>query len=253
MLGACAFAIQFSPTAFTDPWLVVFMLAACWAALAGRSLLAGLAVGLAVASKQQGLLVIPPALALLALEQTQREGRFRPLHFLAHALIPALFGFGLIFVPVTWWDSLRWEKRPSFWDRSLTTYGGLHVVGVALWPRRMAEWTGPLRYLFGPPVVTALIGGLAALAGIASFRRGGSTLDRLLAAYVAGFLTLHVVISFQPWDRYLLPLTPFVALLAARGMMAVWVRSPTHPLPRSPAPERALAQPSPRGRGNWGW
>ena len=50
LLVASPFAILFAPTAFTDPWLTLFMVAAAWAAIAGRAFWAGLAVGLAVAA-----------------------------------------------------------------------------------------------------------------------------------------------------------------------------------------------------------
>jgi 4-amino-4-deoxy-L-arabinose transferase-like glycosyltransferase len=239
LLATCGFAIQFSPTTFTDPWLALFMLAACWTALAGRSFLAGLAVGLALASKQQGLLVAPLAIALLAVSHAEREGRFRLISFVAYALLPALFGFAVIFVPVTYWDSLRWAKRPSFWDRSLATYGGLHLAGIGLWPHRIAGWSEPLRYLFGPPAVTAVVAAFAALGAAASFRRGerdGKTIDRILAIYVVGFLAIHVGITFQPWDRYLLPLAPLVALLGARGWTLILAPRPVGAVRPSPRP-----------------
>ena len=50
LLAASPFAILFAPTAFTDPWLTLWLMASAWAALAGRSFLAGIALGLAVAS-----------------------------------------------------------------------------------------------------------------------------------------------------------------------------------------------------------
>ena len=61
-----------------------------------------------------------------------------------------------IFAPVTYWDSLRWVNRPSFWDRSVTTYGPLTVVPLAEWPQRAADWATQLGYLFGLPVLSGL-------------------------------------------------------------------------------------------------
>lgn len=223
LLALSAFAIQFSPTAFTDPWLVLFALVACWAALARRSFLAGLAAGFAVASKQQGLLVIPLVVALLTVAHSRCERRPGALRFAAYELLPALFGFMLVFVPTTYWDSLRWAKRPSFWDRSLATYGGLQLAAVASWPGRVAAWVESLRYLFGPAAGTLVVAAFATVAGLSSFRRRGyeEAVDRILTLYVLAFLAIHVAIGFQPWDRYLLPLAPFVALLGARGVMLV--------------------------------
>ena len=65
LLTLSPFAILFAPTAFTDPWLALWLVAAAWAALARRPFLAGLLLGLAVASKQQGVLGVPLVFALL--------------------------------------------------------------------------------------------------------------------------------------------------------------------------------------------
>jgi hypothetical protein len=44
----------------------------------------------------------------------------------------------------------------------------------------------------------------------------------LFVVFILAYLALHVVVSFQPWDRYLLGLTPLLALLAARGLVVAW-------------------------------
>jgi hypothetical protein len=91
-------------------------------------------------------------------------------------------------------------------------------------------------------VLSALILGLAAWTGIRAslsiaalrFRRptgrpaGGASVKPsfdvlfcvLTAAFIGGYLLLHFVLTFQPWDRYLLPLVPFVSILAAQGGIA---------------------------------
>ena len=46
----------------------------------------------------------------------------------------------------------------------------------------------------------------------------------ILAVYTAGYLALHFAATFQPWDRYLLPILPWVCVLAARGFVLVWER-----------------------------
>ena len=73
LLAGSPFAILFAPTAFTDPWLTLWLVAAAWAALAGRSFLAGIALGLAVASKQQGVLGVPLIVALLLMADRSRQ------------------------------------------------------------------------------------------------------------------------------------------------------------------------------------
>ncbi len=44
--------------------------------------------------------------------------------------------------------------------------------------------------------------------------------------YAAGYLALHFGLTFQPWDRYLLPLAPLLSIPAAHGLILVWDRRP---------------------------
>jgi 4-amino-4-deoxy-L-arabinose transferase-like glycosyltransferase len=253
------FAILFAPTAFTDGWLTLFLLVSAWAALAGRPFWAGLALGCAVASKQQGVLAVPlviamigfgPAFAVPALPGPALPGASRrrwPRVLAALGLV--LLGFALIFGPLMYWDSLRWAKRPSFWDRSMATYGPLGLAPLAAWPTRAAEWGSLLAYFYGRPIISAAVFLLAALGATSPFpvregvgvlgtpgvrfrlsaREGVGVLGtpgvkfrlspwQFLLLYVAGFIALHWLISFQAWDRYLLPLVPLVGILAARGV-----------------------------------
>ena len=43
-------------------------------------------------------------------------------------------------------------------------------------------------------------------------------MDLLLSAFVLGYLAIHLLVTFQTWDRYLLPILPLIAILAARGL-----------------------------------
>ncbi|MCX7707807.1 MAG: glycosyltransferase family 39 protein, partial [Anaerolineae bacterium] len=253
------FAILFAPTAFTDPWLTLWLVIGAWAALLRRGFVAGLAAGLAVASKQQGVLVGPLLIALLLAPTRADPGGWR--HRL-RALLAAVAGFALVFGPLTWWDSLRWHNRPSFWDRSLTTYGPLVVAPLSLWPSRAADWAEQLGYLFGFPALSWTMLALAAWAGVRALRdcverpheQRTPLATLIVAGYATGYLVLHLVVTFQPWDRYLLPLVPLVCLLAARGMALIQLTKvgQMHLPPATPrwmkvatcqAPSRCLARP----------
>jgi hypothetical protein len=83
---------------------------------------------------------------------------------------------------------------------------------------------------------TLLVAAFGLLPGILALRQAwarrrqvrlnlASCVDLMLSAYAAGYLALHVLATFQPWDRYLLPLIPLIAILAARGLVEVWERS----------------------------
>ncbi|MCX7671497.1 MAG: glycosyltransferase family 39 protein, partial [Anaerolineae bacterium] len=127
LLALSPFAILFAPTAFTDPWLTLWAVLAVWAAVARRPFWAGIAVGLAIASKQQGVLIVP-LVALLVLSDAGHSRSRSPGHHpyrrpwvgAGRRFLAALLGCALIFAPVTWWDTLRWARRPSFWAVSYT-------------------------------------------------------------------------------------------------------------------------------------
>ena len=261
---ASPFAILFAPTAFTDPLLVLWMLLGLWAALAGRPFLAGLALGLAYATKQQGVLLAPLVVAVSVWRGSGRDketrgqgdkgtsGQVGSFPSLLVSLSPYLgssaqmmVGFLPLFASVTWWDALRWHVQPSFWDRSLATYGGLILVPPAAWPERLADWAQLLGYIFVSPLLNAiLLIGLPALLWLAirpyALRathhkaKGPGTgaapcplslapcptscISLLLTTYVAAYFLLHLALSFQVWDRYLLPLVPLLCLLLARSI-----------------------------------
>lgn len=258
-------AVRLAPTLFPDPLLSLWILLAAWAAGQRRAWLTGIACGLAYATKQQSLLFIPLALAILlaAALPTQHQpplgnqravpsphSAFRILHSafrLPHSPVPPhlrrfLYGFLLIVVLTLWWDSLRWQWMPSYWERSLATYGGLTLISPAAWPERAADWGELLTYAAGNHLLSlALAAGLplVAWAALRTLRARGpgqraARFDLLLVGFVASYLALHLALSFAPWDRYLLPLTPLLALLSARAASLAmdWLRSRPPAIPR---------------------
>ena len=264
-------AVRLSPTLFTDPWLVVWLLLALWAALGRHAWLTGIACGLAYATKQQGLLFLPLLLAVLwfsvrrdacaglgrgdasaALSMTGGDasaalsmtGKSGPT--VRRALWRWLNGFAIVAVAVLWWDSLRWQWMPSYWERGAQTYGGLALALDAGLPHRLAQWGELLGYAFGWPLWLALAAGLlwalytvlrtsnragerseASRVGAARGLSNANWFDRLLLATVAVYLLLHIITNLAPWDRYLLPLLPLLALLLARAAFWAWDTSVT--------------------------
>jgi hypothetical protein len=100
------------------------------------------------------------------------------------------------------------------------------------WLPRLVAWIGQARYLYGAWPVTGLILAFSLLPGVLAVRQNrarraqrlsyAQRVDLLLLAYVLCYLSLHVFVTFQPWDRYLLPILPLVAILAARGLIAAY-------------------------------
>ncbi len=216
LLALSPFDILFASTAFTDPLLVAWTLAAALAATSGRLALAGALAGLAVATKQQGVLFLPLVVGLGLRKGTPR----RWVGFSA--------ALGLVAGGAWIWDAFR-AQRPGFWAQGIISYGGLHLAAPAAWADRLGQWLGWLWYTGGS--TSAVAAGLALLMVVLAlgvwdtFRalqgrqvvRGYQT-DLLLLGYGALFVLLHVLHGVQLWDRYLLGLVPLAALLASRGL-----------------------------------
>jgi len=234
LFAASPFAILFAPTAFTDSTLVLWMLTALLAVVCRYYVWGGLALGLAYATKQTSLLIMPLVIAGAAIaaddarDSSVRNNAGTSKSRAAAWLLAVLGGFVPPVALVTWWDSLRWSLRPSFWDRSLVTYGGLVLAPVGEWAERTLEWTRLLRYIFASPVLNVLL--LVAVlvvsaVALRSLQRDGwgcmslaRSFDLLLIVFSAVFLISHVLVEFRVWDRYLLVIVAPLCLIFARGL-----------------------------------
>ncbi|RIK44736.1 MAG: hypothetical protein DCC55_01305 [Chloroflexi bacterium] len=212
------FTIGFAPTAFTDPMLVLAGSLALLAALRGRSFWAGLWLGVAIMTKQQGVLYIPLISALLVNEVRG------PVQLGLRNVRTFFAGLSLVVAPILYWDSLRWGVAPSPWDLGVRNYGALAITPVAEWPERLAAWAPLVWHLTASWPVWGVL--LCGLGGVLIHTKQLRVHDQvtssasqkvpislgILAAWSLGFLVLHAVTTVQPWDRYLLPLAPVVAL-----------------------------------------
>lgn len=210
-------AIQFSATAFTDPLLTLWLVAAAAFLVrrdAARRLRpfrpgwAGLCLGLALATKYQAALFLPLLLGLGWLGGYGRREWAR-----------AAAGLALPLLGVLLWAVARSGDGPGLLANQISNIGGLRLA----WPwellPRLAAW-GRLWALALGPVVLAAAGLLLAAGLWRLARRGRSGVDSdvgLVALFVVGYLLLHWLWAVPVWDRYLLPLLPFVLLLLARG------------------------------------
>ncbi len=231
------FAILFSATAFPDPPVVMWGLAACVAATRGRPGRAGLLAGLAFATKQTGLVWLPlVALVPIPNPKSQIPKSSRSSLVISHwslvidhwsLIICFLLVVGLVFG----WDAVRVAQgAESFWRMGVTGYGGLRLI----WPQelwtRLRGWVELMRYLFVSPAVNgALLVGLPMLvwSGVQSPKyklqspdlgryTRGSFADLLLISFLLIYFLLHWLWAFPVWDRYLLPLVPVLAILLGR-------------------------------------
>lgn len=209
------YAVSFAPTAYTDSLLVLLGTGAVALALGGRGLGAGLLLGAACMTKQQGLFYMPLIGALLL--STGRPWRAR-----ATSLAWMLLGVALITLPILLWDSQRWAVAPSSWALAQQTYAPLTWLPPQQWLSRWAAWHEWLWYLGGNSAVWAMLG-VAGVMAVGLALRRPQTL--LVIGWGIAFFAVHLITSVQVWDRYLLPLAPWLAWLAS-GPLGYVVRAP---------------------------
>lgn len=232
LLALSPYDLLFASTAFTDPLLVAWVLAALLAAAKNQPGLAGLLSGLAAATKQQGLFFLPLVIALVALAPAQppREetgSGARPLVWLKKAWswrgLRFALGFALVVAGTLWWDAARLQ-RPGFLEQSLLSYGGLGPAEPVSLGERAVGWLGLVAAFWVSPWFNSLAAGALVLwtaGGLAGWWQGPSRIDLALGLFCLAFLLLHWLVGFQLWDRYLLGLVPLVAVLAARALVSL--------------------------------
>lgn len=191
--------IRINAGAFTDTLMLAGGLAALIASVRDRPVWAGAALALAFASKQQGVYFVPLA-ALILLTHTPRT-RSRMLR----AALTLGAGIALLLV----WDAARPED-------SLFALAAANNDPVRVLPRldelpaRITAWGGFLAAGFGGAWAAGLV-----LAGAAYALMRAPLRLRLIVGYAFLYGTAHVLIRFNTYDRYALPVIPLIALGAA--------------------------------------
>lgn len=243
LLALSPFDILFASTAFTDPLMTVFVLAALWSVATDHHGMAGLLAGLAFATKQQGLLFLPLVVTVGVLSTTDAQkasigpqldethgdsptaGRILTglQHIWSQRWLRFFLGFGLVVAATLGWDAARLQ-RPGFFEQSLISYGGLGPAQPADLGERSVQWLHLAGTFWASPWFNALLlGGLAAwaLGGLVGWWPGWTRIDLAMGIFVVAFLLLHWLVGFQVWDRYLLGLVPLLALLIARAFVTL--------------------------------
>lgn len=222
LLAASPLAILFAITLFTDTLLGMFLTACLLLVAHRRWAAAGWMFGLAFASKQTALFFIPLVLAMGILafihrgERKERRDLFKNsanpvLSAVIFFAIPVVICTALIFI----WDFSR-QASISFWTQGYSdnTPGRL-VRSNEIWLRWWA-WVDLWQYLIGSRIVAAIA--LLCLPAILFLNRRSlpAIYDFTLTAFITAFVIGYWLLAFNVWDRYLVILTPVVAILAGR-------------------------------------
>jgi len=249
LLALSPFSVLFGSTGFVDTVMAACVVAGLVAAVFGRPGVAGLFAGLAVATKQQGLLFLP----LIALAGLMSFG---PVS--AHDLPPSrpvaqprwcrsawmawlvfVLGFLAVVCATFVWDQAR-DLRPGFLEQSVISYGGLRLAPLSDIGDRAATWFRLVTSFWAsPPLNVLFVVGLALAAHAAflaarqdgqhlpspvgRFRLGTAgrkeSMSIAVALFLLVFLSVHLFVEVQLWDRYLLAMVPLAAFLLARSLV----------------------------------
>lgn len=214
------YALAFSATVFTDVQATFWTLAAGALAARDRWRGAGLAAGLAFASKSNAALFVPLIVALGMVRHVQpgwqwRDG-LRRLGTFGLAL-------GTLAGLLTLWDLARAPQ--SFWALGVAHNNPGRLIRAAEVGPRLEQWGHWLGWATGShglnTALLAMIGAWLAR-GLGRGRSRAAALDWLIAGFGAAFLGWHWLVAFNTYDRYLHTLIPFGLLLAARALIGVW-------------------------------
>ncbi|MDP2935409.1 MAG: glycosyltransferase family 39 protein, partial [Dehalococcoidia bacterium] len=231
LYATAALAIQYShffvAESFTTFFLVLTLFLALrvsqgggWAGYAGM----GLACGLALASKVSVALVLP-VMAVAAALSYRSSRSLKPIFGLALALIATFLAFRVA-QPYAFAGTGFFDLRPSLQFWSNVEEQRRMAEGSLEFPYTL-QWAGTIPYLFplqnlfwglGPAMMLAALGG-AALALYQLIRE--RCLAHLLVLLWVGLAFVYFGGQMVKYMRYLLPVYPFLALLAA--YLVVWL------------------------------
>ncbi len=202
------------------------------------ALLMGVGLGLAEATKVSGVLLIPVVLlaCLLPSPLAGRVSRNPNLGLLAASLVIAFLTFRIAepyaFLgpsPLNIRPNMQFVEDISRWVK--ISSGEIEVPFMVQWARTPA-YLDPLRHLvqwgMGPPMGLAALGGL--LLAAAELFRWRSHQRNLLLVVWGAICLIYFGGQFAKFLRYLIPVYPALAVLAAYGLIRVWRAAERLPL-----------------------
>ena len=208
------YIMAFGATAFTDIGLLFFFVLSLYCLVCQRYGAAGIALGLAFCCKQQALLLLPMVLLLLLARQDRRA-----------AVIRLTLPLALLSLLLLVWDAAR-PGTSVFLLGTVNNMPAQWIAAPAEWLGRLLEWARLGAWLLGPPIVTAMLLGLAILgrfAAVSAPRKQSDTRNYLI--YIVAYITLHSALAFNQYDRYLLLVLPPLILVLSGHLPALFRRA----------------------------
>ncbi|MDX2161363.1 MAG: glycosyltransferase family 39 protein [bacterium] len=214
LVALSPFAIAYSASAYTDGLMLALASLALWQSAARHPLWAGVWLALAFASKFQALYFLPLCALLIAIQPgaALRRDVFRlaaPLIGMAAALLA--------------WDALRRPSPPLFVLAAARNDPGRLLRSDEVLPH-LGEWLTWGQFIVGAPTLlfTLTLAVSTVWRTVHEAARRHTMTDLILLGFGIGYFFVHWLVAFNTYDRYLLPLLPLMAVLAARACAWLW-------------------------------
>jgi 4-amino-4-deoxy-L-arabinose transferase-like glycosyltransferase len=203
------YLIVFSASAFTDMLMLMLMVSALLAGVRNRPVLCGLLLALSIAAKPQGAFYLPLVIgAVWAIRGMSWRW-----------LLQSGLALGTGLAALLAWDFARPETS-VFVLAMVNSDPGRHFITLEEVLPRLYIWMDHAGWLLSAPPVTLLLAALALWIAASQRQR----VDLLLWSYVGLYAGLHWLTAVNTIDRYLLPLVPLLAIVAARGVYGLYYR-----------------------------
>ncbi len=235
LLALSPLDIGYGPTVFQDTPMLAWILLAAWFAARRRWGLAGFGLGLAVIMKPTGLWLGPLVVGIGLISGIVNIAQpLQPFAVLRRGAA-FLLGIAVPVILIVLWDQSRLAQ--SFIELgSHNNNPGRFIRSDEVWPRAEA-WlelvsqgigNGWLAIGLGVMGVTWLVanGTRTWLVG-EDLRPSAAPVPQadltrwLIAGFVVWYMGIYWLVAFSTWDRYILPIMPFLILVAAQSL--VWL------------------------------
>ncbi|MBP6017289.1 MAG: glycosyltransferase family 39 protein [Candidatus Promineofilum sp.] len=228
VMALAPLTIQFSATAFSDPLLTFWLMAALYTVIrpittsrhrSAAAVLPGVLFGLALATKYQALLFLPLLMGMgWIFDRRRREGW------------GGLVGLAMVLALLLLWQGLR-PASAGLVGLQWANIGGLRPArSWELWPRLLQTVQVWRLSLDGPLAAAFVAVAIGVLVGIRRGRFRWPAAEIFVLLFVSGYVLLHWLWAVPIWDRYLLPIFPLAVILFGRGfsrlLLALYERRP---------------------------
>lgn len=215
LLATSPLSIAYAPTAFQDPPMLTAILAATLLLLHHKWGFAGIAFGVAIWMKPTASYLLP---LLLVLAIVQRE-RIDWRHVYNFTLMIALLIFLLIL-----WDQSRLAQ--SFFELGNYNNNPGRLIRPEEIQPRLDAWLRHLGAVVGAELVAVIFVATSSVWLLASARKRIEIglYSWWIVAYAILYMGWHWLVAFPIYDRYVLPILPFLILVGAQALNWMWAR-----------------------------